>query len=302
MNKLKIWLSIVTIMELDQLLELAKFAEQLGFHGVTVGDHLVMPAKIDSKYPYTPDGKVFWPETTPWPDPWIVLSCMGAVTTKLKLASNIYLAALRDPFTAAKALCTASGMTQGRIVCGVSTGWIKEEYEMLGHDFSKRGKRLDEMIVAMRKLWTGQVVSHRGDFFNFDAIMCPPPPSHIPVWCGGGSPGAMRRAARNDGWLPLPMTIEETRAAVPAIRAMRRDTGLSEENFEVILVLREPMSPGAAEAMGEMDIQHNIVIAPWVRSPWEVQSWIDEGDDISRLDVKKKAMERYANAVIAKYC
>jgi len=95
---MKFWLSLVTVREIEQLPTLAKLAEQLGFHGLMIGDHLAMPAKIESRYPYSPDGKLFVPLDTPWPDPWITFAHLAAHTQKLEFASNIYLAALRDPF------------------------------------------------------------------------------------------------------------------------------------------------------------------------------------------------------------
>ena len=188
---MRFWLSLVTNTEPDQLPAIARHAEEVGFHGVTVPDHLVMSTRIESKYPYTEDGRIWWPDDMPWLDPWVALSAMGGATSRIKLATNIYLAALRDPFTPAKAVSSAAAIAPGRVVCGVSVGWIREEYLLAGVEFGTRGKRMDELIEVMRKLWSGREVSHHGRFFNFDhAIMCPPPPAPVPIWCGGGSPAA----------------------------------------------------------------------------------------------------------------
>jgi probable F420-dependent oxidoreductase len=298
---MKFWLSLVSVMEVDQLVEIARFAEAIGFHGVTVADHLAMPGKIDSKYPYTADGAVFWPENTPWPDPWITLSTMGAVTSTLRLMTNIYLAALRDPFTAAKSVATAAALNEGRIACGVSAGWIKEEYDLLGIDFASRGKRLDELIQAMRTLWRGERVSHHGAFFDFDAIMCPAPKQPVPIWCGGDSAPALRRAALNDGWLPLPMTVAAMEAASAKLYAIRDAAGLSRDGFTICFAPAEPYSPAMADGLRAIGISDIIAIAPWFPSPWEVTQWTDPGDDFSALEVKKKAMRRFAETVIGRY-
>src|SRR5882672_10463997 len=122
---MKFWLSLMTVPQLDQLPAIARAAEAAGFYGVMYGEHLAMPTKIASKYPYTPDGEIFWPMDIPWPDPWIALSIMATSTTKLHIASNIYLAALRDCYTAAKSVGTAACFFEGRVTCGVSVGWIK---------------------------------------------------------------------------------------------------------------------------------------------------------------------------------
>jgi alkanesulfonate monooxygenase SsuD/methylene tetrahydromethanopterin reductase-like flavin-dependent oxidoreductase (luciferase family) len=110
---MRFWLSLVTNTEPDQLPAIARHAEEVGFHGVTVPDHLVMSTRIESKYPYTEDGKIWWPDDLPWLDPWVALSAMGAVTSRLKLATNIYLAGLRDPFTPAKAVSSAAAIAPG---------------------------------------------------------------------------------------------------------------------------------------------------------------------------------------------
>ncbi len=298
---MKFWLSLVSVMEVYQLVEIAKYAEEVGFGGITCADHLVMPTRIDSKYPYTPDGEVFWPENTPWPDPWVTLATMGAVTSKIHLMTNIYLAALRDPFTAAKSVATAAVFNEGRVRCGLSAGWIKEEYDLARVDFHSRGRRLDEIITAMKTLWTGEKVSHRGEFFNFDALMCPAPKQPIPIWCGGDSKPAIRRAALNDGWLPTPMTLAGMTAAAENIRGLRRSAGLPLEGFTICLAPAEPITPTFMDGVKGIGIDDIIVIGPWIPSPWDIEHWTDPGDDFSRLDVKKKAMRRYAETVIAKY-
>jgi probable F420-dependent oxidoreductase len=298
---MKFWLSLVSVMEVDQLVPIAKYAEELGFGGITCADHLVMPTTINSKYPYTPDGEVFWPETTPWPDPWVTLATMGANTSKIQMMTNIYLAALRDPFTAAKSVATAAVFNEGRIACGVASGWIKEEYELAGVDFYTRGHRLDELLLVMRKLWTGEKVSHRGEFFHFDARMLPAPQRPVPIWCGGGSKPAIRRAAMNDGWLPLPMTLDQMTEAAEHIRTMRRDAGLTLKGFTICYPPAEPLTDKFIGGVKKIDIDDLVVIGPWIPSPWESVQITDPGDDFSQLEVKKKAMKRYAETYIAKY-
>ncbi|MBS0581132.1 MAG: TIGR03619 family F420-dependent LLM class oxidoreductase [Proteobacteria bacterium] len=297
---MKFWLSLVSVRETEQLPELARFAEQIGFHGLMVGDHLLWPAEIQTPYPYSPDGKIFVPADTPWPDPWVLFAHLGALTRTLHFASNIYLAALRDPFTVAKSVSTAAALTQNRIVLGVSAGWLKEEYEEVGINFETRGYRLDETLAVVRKLLTGQMVRHQGPLFRFDGIMCPAPGAPVPIWCGGAAAPAMRRAAQNDGWLPLPMTLAQTRTALGAIHLMRRDAGKQQGGFSVGLPLAEPVTQAAVDELRELGVQDLVVIAPWLPSPWDVQAWLGPGEDMARLDIKKKALERYAAAVLSK--
>ena len=180
-------------------------------------------------------------------------------------------------------------------------GWIREEYELAGVDFGSRGKRMDELIEVMRKLWSGREVSHHGRFFNFDhAIMCPPPPSQVPIWCGGGSPAALRRAATNDGWLGLPMTLEQLRPVAAGLHAMRREAGRPVEGFTISFALAEPTTRKVMDELERLGVHDLMVIAPWIASPWDVERWVGEREDTRLLDVKKQALERYSSRVIGK--
>jgi probable F420-dependent oxidoreductase len=293
------WLSLVNVPEVDQYIEIAKHAEAVGFYGITVADHLVMPTgKLESKYPYTPDGKMWWPEDIPWPDPWVTLTAMGVATRELHLATNIYLAALRDPFASARAVAAAAVFTEGRIHCGVSSGWIKEEYDMLGIDFRSRGRRLDEVIEVMRKLWSGQGVDHKGEFFEFQgALMSPRPPSPIPIWSGGASKAALRRAAANDGWLGVPLMLDPLIETIKSLYTAREAIGKQDEPFDVCCSLIQPLTADVEAQLEALGAVHNMVL-PWVVTPWGRAPWLKEDEDVARLDTKKRAMERFANKVI----
>lgn len=297
---MKFWLSLVAVREQEQLPQLARFAEELGFHGLMVGDHLLWPANIKTPYPYSPDGKIFVPPDTPWPDPWVLFAHLGAIAPKLQFASNIYLAALRDPLTVAKSVSTAAVLTGGRITCGVSAGWLKEEYEAAGVDFEARGRRLDETLSVLRALLSGEMVKHEGPLFRFEGIMRPAPAQPVRIWCGGATAPAMRRAARHDGWLPLPMTLAQADTALAAIRIMRRDAGLPPAGFEVGLPLAEPVTQAACDALQELGVHDLVVIAPWLPSPWDITSWLAPGADPAHLAVKEQVLERYAAAVLRK--
>jgi probable F420-dependent oxidoreductase len=294
----KYWLTLVQVPESDQLIDIARFAEQVGFYGISVADHLVMPTQIASRYPYTEDGEIFWPLDAPWPDPWVTLGAMAAVTSELRLATNIYLAGLRDPFSAAKAAGTAAVLSGTRIVCGVAAGWIAEEYALAGIDFASRGRRLDEQLAVMRKLWTGREVNHKGEFFDIEhALLCPAPTEDIPIWVGGASPPALRRAARHDGWFGIPSPVAQIVPFVETLRREREAAGKPWDGFEVSISLAEPQTPENTAELEELGVGSLCVIAPWVPSPWGGE-WYDENADAGKLDAKQAAMERFAEAVL----
>ena len=298
---MRFWLSIVNVPEVDQFVEIARFAEEVGFHGLTIADHLVMPMKYDSKYLYTPDGDTWWPDDLPWADPWVTLAALGASTTKLEFATNIYLLGLRDPFTAAKAVSTASVLTGGRVRCGVGSGWIREEYDIVDIDFDDRGKRIDEMIEVMRLLWSGKTVSHHGQRFSFDdALMAPAPPGgDVPILVGGSSKPALRRAARNDGWMGVPQPKDQLFETINELQRLRDEQGRASAPFEIVFSLMGWLTPELARELESMGAGDTGTL-PWMQTPWGNMPWLHEGEDPSSLDVKKKTMERYAEDVIRK--
>jgi len=290
---MKYWVSLVNTCEVGQFVEIAKRAEELGFEGITVPDHLIYPTRIETPYPYTLDGKTWWPEDNPWPDPWVTLTAMGVATSKLRLATNIYLAALRDPFTVARAISAAAIFTNNRVACGVSAGWIKEEFDILRLDFKTRGKRLDEIIECLHLLCTGKVVSHHGDCFQFDdVIMSPAPSKRVPVWIGGASKAAILRAAGNDGWLGVPMKNAQLAQTVAAIFELRKKLGKYGEPFDVVLSPMELIPQAFVDALDHAGTYHSSVL-PWTPSPWGRAFWVKEGEDHRELEVKFKAMARF---------
>ena len=290
---MKYWISLVNTTEVDQFVEIAKKAEELGFDGVSVPDHLIYPTNIETPYPYTADGKVWWPNTNPWPDPWVTLTAMGVATQRLRLSTNIYLAALRDPFTVARAVSGTAIFTNNRAIMGVSAGWLKEEFDLMGIEMKDRGRRLDEIIDCVNALNTGLPVSHHGEFFDYDdVILSPAPTKPVPVWVGGASKPALRRAANNDGWLGVPMTLKDLSTTISKLFELRRNNGKYELPFEVSITALEAITPDFLDSLDPAG-QYFSNVLPWTPSPWGRAFWVKEGEDHTQLEVKFKAMERF---------
>ena len=293
---MKFWLSLASIRESAQLPQLAQSAEQLGFHGLMVGDELIRPDRRGARPAAVSESAT----DTEVPDPWVLFAHLGAVTRTLCFASNGYLAALRDPLTVAKSVATAAVLTQGRIVLGVAAGSREEEYRAAHADFATRGRRLDELLGALRELLTGRFVNHEGVFYSFAGVLTPVPASAVRIWCGGASEPALQRAARQDGWLAPPLTIAQADTAVAAIRILRRDAGLPESGFEVGLPLAEPVTQETVDGLGEIGVDDLIVPAPWQPTAWDGTTWLERAEDAAHLEVKRAALERYAARVIHK--
>ncbi len=239
---MKFW-QAVSFMEPDQLVGVAQAAEEAGFHGLLLADHLFFPAKLGSKYPYSEDGAPMFDGRTPFPDPWTTIASMAAVTKRLHFATFVFILPLRHPIELAKSLGTLSLLSGGRVALGAGAGWIREEFDALGVDFHTRGKRMDEMVVAMRKLWSGEVVEHHGRFFDFAPLqMSPAPGREPPIWFGGLSDVAMKRAATlGDGWLGVGNTPEEASQILGKLRALRATSERASKPFETIVPLVTPL-------------------------------------------------------------
>jgi probable F420-dependent oxidoreductase len=249
---MKFW-QAVSFAEPKQLIGIAQAAEEAGFHGLLLADHLFFPAELKSKYPYAEDGTPMFDGRTPFPDPWTTIAAMAAVTKRLEFATFVFILPLREPIQLAKTLGTLALLTNGRVALGAGAGWIREEFDALGIDFHTRGKRMDEMVVAMRKLWSGEVVEHHGRFFDFPPLqMSPAPPRSVPIWFGGLSDVAMRRAtALGDGWLGVGNTPDEAEQILAKLAGLRRAAGREREPFETIVPLTTPLEPSTLRRLEE---------------------------------------------------
>jgi probable F420-dependent oxidoreductase len=206
------------------LFPVAKRADELDYESLWFGEHIVIPAKIDSAHPYNPElGPPL--SSTPLYDPLITYAYIAAQTERIKLGTSIYLGALRHPITAARLIATADVLSNGRILLGVGVGWLKEEFDVLGIPWEHRGPRLDEIVHVMRRLWSEELVEHKGRFYQFDAVGFEPKPvrSAVPILVGGEAPAALRRAARiGDGWIGAMHTPETAASRRRELQAMRQ--------------------------------------------------------------------------------
>ncbi|HET7343078.1 MAG TPA: LLM class F420-dependent oxidoreductase [Methylomirabilota bacterium] len=187
--------------------ELAQAAEEAGFESLWTVEHVVVPHAYQSRYPYSPTGRMgAGLEDFPIPDPLIWLTYVAAVTRRIKLGTAILILPQRNPVVTAKALATLDHLAGGgRVLLGIGVGWLAEEFASLGVPFEDRGVRADEYVAAMRALWSQERASFAGRFVTFRDVFCRPRPAagRIPVIVGGDSPAAARRAGRiGDGYFP----------------------------------------------------------------------------------------------------
>ncbi|MFT4517769.1 MAG: putative F420-dependent oxidoreductase [Halioglobus sp.] len=237
---MKFWQSLAFV-EMDQTVELAKFCEQLGFHGVSYGDHLITTQAQIDQYLYTDDGNILWNPDTHWPDPWVLSAALAQATSTLEFLSTIYILPLRDPFSAAKAVSCAAVLSSDRVTLGIGVGWQKTEFDMVGQNFHTRGKRTDESLQILRALMSGETCEFHGDFYDFEPVkMSPGTNKPVPILVGGYSPAAMKRAAGQDGWLAVSHEEEEIYPLLDQLAAVREARGDAERDFDIWSGVKNP--------------------------------------------------------------
>jgi probable F420-dependent oxidoreductase len=184
----------------------AKAAERAGFDFLSVSDHLIVPADVRTHYPYTPTGVFAAAEHGHCFDQLATIAFLAGCTERLRLLTSVLVVPHRPAVLTAKMLATIDVLANGRLIVGVGAGWMKEEFALLGAPFEDRGKVTDEYLDAFRELWTKDAPSYGGKHVSFTDVLFYPKPlqkPHPPIWVGGESAGALRRAAKvGDAWYP----------------------------------------------------------------------------------------------------
>jgi probable F420-dependent oxidoreductase len=291
---MKFW-QAVAFLETDQLLDVARAAEDAGMHGIMVSDHICYPEQLASPYPYSPDGTPIWAPSTPWPDPWVLIGAMAAATTRLHFATNVFIAPARPLLTVAKQVSTAAVLSNDRVALGLAAGWMKEEFDLMGEDFARRGPRLDEMIEALRQLWAGGMVEYHGTFYDFDRLEISPVPDRpIPIYVGGHSEPALRRAARlGDGWIGNAYEPDDAFERVATMRRHLEAAGRASDDFEIVIAVLAPPDVELFRRLEDAGVT-SMLCAPWMMAE------VAEGSYSSTLDAKRRAIEEFGRDVIAK--
>ncbi len=260
---------------------LAVAAEAAGFDSVAVSDHVVYPSYLGSRYPYTPDGTPLFSPEEDWPDPWVAIGAMSAVTTRLRFLTNVFVLPLRNPFVVAKAVGTAAYLSGNRVGLGIGAGWMAEEFELLEQPFARRGKRMDEMVDVMRALWGGGMVEYHGDFYDFDPVeMRPAPGEPVPIYVGGHSDVAFRRAARlGDGWLGVHYSVDELLGYCETLRRAREDAGTADRPFEIIA---SPLAAPTADLLEQLESVGvtTILTSSWMAAGITAPAQVEQAEEL----------------------
>lgn len=287
---MKFWQAI-TWAETEQLPDIARFAEELGFHGLMGGDHAVYPESVAADYPYSDDGMPPMSPEWEYPDQWVSIAAMAAVTKTIKFTTGVYVLPARNPHEVARATASLAILSNNRFVLGVGAGWMKEEFDIYGVPFAKRGKRMDECIAVIRKLWSGEMVDFDGDFYQFPkVILSPAPKTNPPIYVGGDNALALKRAAYlGDGWIGAGNTPEQVPAVMAKLAALRKDAGRDHLPFETMVGVKTVLTPDLCKRLAETGMTSAV------SSPFRYVL-----GERSSIDDKKRFMEKFAREVIEK--
>jgi len=213
----------------DLLAHLAKTAEERGFESLWTVEHVVIPHDYKTPYPYARSGKIPGGEDVAIPDPLLPLAYAAAFTSRIRLATGILILPQRHPLYVAKEVATLDVLSRGRVILGIGSGWLKEEFDALGLDFHQRGARTDEAVAAMRALWREDTASFHGKHFDFHDLKSFPKPVQsggVPIHVGGHSPSAARRAGRmGDGFFPALGEADQLKPLFEIMREAAREAG-----------------------------------------------------------------------------
>jgi probable F420-dependent oxidoreductase len=223
----------------DQVAELARSIEQIGFDDLAMFDHVVMGyATATRRAP-------MYPSQMPILEALVTLGFVAAVTSRVTLSTEVLVLPQRQATLVAKQVASLDTLSGGRMRLGVGVGWQEAEYDALGEDFATRGRRMDETISYLRTCWGDERIQQRGARFLAEEIaMEPKPPQgeHLPIWVGGLTPVALRRAGQlGDGWMGMIAGgDEEMRAAIDTVRRHATDAGRDPASIGLQAMLAPP--------------------------------------------------------------
>jgi probable F420-dependent oxidoreductase len=231
----------------------ATAADRLGYDILWTAEHLIFPHEIRTPYPY--GGRFPFPVTDPMLEVISTLSWVAALTRRIRLSCSVMILPYRHPVVLAKELATLDVLSGGRVTVGVASGWLAEEFAMLGVPFRERGARMDEYLDVLRVLWTEERVTFRGRFVRIeDAAFFPKPVQkpHPPIWIGGASERAFDRIARvGAGWIAAPR---------PDVETLARDTARLRRLVEARG--RDPSAIGVASGGGGRGVDDLLARLP----------------------------------------
>ena len=248
---------------LEQMVGLAQYAESLGFESLWTFEHVMVPVEYQSKYPYSKDGKMGGGSDNPFLDPLIALAAVAAQTRTIRLGTGVNILSQANPLLLAKQAASLDVLSNGRFMLGAGIGWLKEEFEAMGVPFERRGARYDDYVVAMRKVWSGEVVEHQSEFINWSGFQSYPTPVQaggVPIIIGGSKGKAFQRIARlGDGWFAPTNNAAGLAPLLDPLKAACDEAGRDYASVEITSMWDNQGGMEAIEAFADIGVSRVIV-------------------------------------------
>jgi probable F420-dependent oxidoreductase len=272
---------------------LARAAEDAGYDQMVIPDSICYPEESVSVYPFNPDGTREFLEDKPFLEPFSLIPALGAVTQRLRFITFVLKLPIRHPVLVAKQVTSTAVLTGNRLVLGVGTSPWREDYDVMGVPWARRGQRMDEELAIVRGLSAGGYFEFHGEVFDVPAIKIAPTPTQpVPILIGGHGEAALRRAASSgDGWLHGGGDPADLPGLLGRLRELREAEGTAGQPFEVHVISMDAYAVDGVRRLEEQGVTDVIVGFRW---PYHV------GPDTEPLQPKLDKLRRYADDVIAK--
>ena len=248
----------------DTMIEVAQHAESAGIESVWTFEHVIVPTEYESVYPYSRDGKMPIPPETSFYDPLISLAHIAGATKTIRLGTGVNLLPQTNPLLFAKQTASLDALSGGRLELGLGIGWLAEEFEAMGTPFARRGARFDDYLAAIKKVWTGDVVTHKSNFLDWHDFKSHPVPKqtpHPPILMGGTSSKTLHRVVNSaQGWYAPSDSQQELTDKISELKTIAADAGRSFDTIEVTTSWRMNAKPDALSWFEELGISRAVVM------------------------------------------
>jgi probable F420-dependent oxidoreductase len=269
---------------------LAQAAEEAGYTSMTIPDSICYPEESDSRYPYTPDGERTFIEDKPFIEPFVLMGALAAVTKRLRFTTFVVKLPIRQPVLVAKQAASLAVLSDNRFAFGVGSSPWPEDFVVTGTEWKTRGARLDEMITIIRGLTAGGYFKFLGKHYDVPSVkICPTPSKPIPILIGGHAEAALKRAARNDGWMHAGGDQEKLEEYMKRIAELRREYGRERDPFEIHAISFDGFTVDGVKKLTDLGVTDVIV---------GFRNMYDK--DTTPLQKKLDALRMFAEHVISK--
>jgi probable F420-dependent oxidoreductase len=253
----------VGVKSVEQMVGLAQLAESLNYESLWTFEHVMVPINYDSKYPYNANGKMGGEPDVNFVDPLIALSAIAASTKKIRLGTGVNIVSQANPLLLAKQAASLDFVSNGRFMLGAGIGWLQEEFKAMNVPFERRGARFDDYMVALRKVWAGDVVEHQSDFINWSGFQSYPVPIQkpgVPVIIGGAKGKIFERIARHgDGWFAPTTNAASLAPMLEKLKATCDELGRDYGSIEITSMWDNTGGMQAIEAFADIGVSRLLV-------------------------------------------